>query len=106
MIKVRITKGTARVLKGTSKAGKDYELHIQQAYAYTIDRDTGEVVEIPDKFEIILPRGQTVPYPIGVYALGPASIYVDRDGRLAVTPDLVPYPTRATSAPAAATAPK
>lgn len=89
MIKIRVTKGTARVLKGTSKAGRDYELHIQQAYAYVIDRDTGEVVEIPEKFEIILPRGETQPYAAGNYLLSPASFYVDRDGRLAINPVLM-----------------
>ncbi len=89
MIKITITKPEAKVISGTSAKGKAYELHIQQAYASVVDPDSGEVVEIPDKFEVILPRGQTTPFAKGIYTLSPSSIYVDRDGRLAITPRLV-----------------
>ena len=95
MIKITVTKADAKVIKGTSAKGKPYELHIQAAYASVIDPDTGEQAEIPEKFEIILPRDQTEPYPRGVYTLAPSSIYVDRDGRMAVTPRLVPVNSKA-----------
>lgn len=90
MIKIRILKDTVQVLKGVGKdSGKPYELHIQTAYAYTVD-ESGEVTEIPEKFEFILHRdasGEIVP-PLarGDYTISPAAFYVDRQGRLSLNP--------------------
>lgn len=92
-IKVRILADKVQVLKGIGKTGKPYELHIQTGYAYTVDAD-GQVAEIPEKFEFVLPDdgqgGISRPFQRGDYTLSPASFYVSRDGRLAINPRFVP----------------
>lgn len=89
MIQVTILKSDIQEIKGTSaKTGKPYHLRKQTGYAHTIDRD-GAVAEIPEKFEFFLEDGQE-PYTRGKYTLSPTAVYVDRDGRLNITPRLVP----------------
>jgi Helix-destabilising protein len=90
MIKVVITTPEIKELKGTAKAtGNPYHLRIQTAHAFTVDKDTGAIVEFPDKFEISLDKEQT-PYARGTYQLAPSALYVGREGRLEVRPRLVP----------------
>lgn len=92
-IKIRILSDKINVLKGVGKeSGKPYEMHIQTGYAYTVDAD-GQVSEIPEKFEFILPKDQdgliSKPLPRGDYAISPASFYVDRNARLSLNPRFI-----------------
>lgn len=89
MIKVTIAQTTVRELKGTSKtSGKPYHMRFQNAYAHTVDKD-GNAPPYPEKFEINLDADQAA-YPPGDYQLHPSSLYIDRDGRLAVSARLAP----------------
>jgi hypothetical protein len=97
MIQIIITSPEIKELKGIAKVSqKPYHLRIQTAYAATVNKDTGEVSEIPDKFEVMLDKDQP-PYPRGKYQLAPSSLYVSREGRLELAPRLAPL-----SAPAKA----
>lgn len=88
MILITVYDTPIRRLKGTSAAGKAYDMTIQTAYASVSD-SAGNPLPVPEKFEIVLDREQA-PYPAGQYQLSPASLYVDRQGRLAVAPRLAP----------------
>ena len=93
MIKIRILSDKCTVLKGVGReSGKPYEMHIQTAYAYTVN-GLGEVAEIPEKFEFILPKDSEgfvgKPLPRGDYTLSPAAIYIDRSGRMSINPRLI-----------------
>lgn len=90
MIKITVSKPTCKLISGTSAKGRSYELYIQEAHAFCVDAETGAVNQFPDKFEIVLPKGQKEPFPAGDYTLSSSSVFVDRDGRLSVTPRLVP----------------
>lgn len=91
MLKIRVLKDKTKDISGTSaKTGKAYAMSFQEAYAYCVDPDTGAEVEIPERFEFTLPRGQEKGYARGDYTLSPGSFYVDRDGRLAIRPVLIP----------------
>jgi len=60
MIKIRVLSDKLNILKGTGKeSGKPYEMHIQTAYAYTVD-DAGAVAEIPKNSSLFSPRMRTV----------------------------------------------
>lgn len=92
-IKIRVLNDKVNILKGTGKeSGKPYEMHIQTGYAFTVDAE-GQIAEIPEKFEFVLPRGAdgniVKPLGRGDYTLGPSSFYVDRNGRLSLNPRLV-----------------
>lgn len=89
MIRISIAQTTVRELKGTSaKSGKDYHLRFQTGYAHTVDRD-GNTPPYPERFEVPLDRDQQ-PYQPGEYTLAPSAVYVDRDGRLSISPRLIP----------------
>lgn len=89
MIKIVITSPDVRNMTGVGKtSGKPYDINFQTAHAFTISKD-GVVAEFPDKFEIILEKDQA-PYARGAYQLSPSALYVSRDGRLEVSPRLVP----------------
>jgi len=89
MIKIAITSPEVREMKGVGKtSGKPYHLRFQTGHAFTIGKD-GVIAEFPDKFEIILEDGQPA-YSRGHYQLSPSALYVSRDGRLEVSPRLVP----------------
>ena len=95
MIEVTIAQTTVRELKGTSaKSGRPYHMRFQTGYAMTVDKD-GNKPPFPEKFEISLDSDQPA-YAPGVYTLHPSAIYVDRDGRLAVSPRLAPAAPKAT----------
>ena len=90
MIKITVAQTAVRELKGTSaKSGRDYHLRFQNGYAHTVDKD-GNEPPFPEKFEISLDRDQ-LPYAVGVYSLHPSAVYIDRDGRLAVSARLTPW---------------
>lgn len=98
MIKVEIDATPVRELKGTSmKSGapKPYHMRFQTGYAFCVDAN-GVTAKYPDKFEIRLESDQAA-FPPGVYQLLPASLSVNRDGALEVTPRLAPVaaPARA-----------
>jgi hypothetical protein len=100
MIRIHIAQATIRNLKGVSKSsGKAYDMNFQTAYAYTQDRD-GNTPPFPEKFEITLPSDLPHGYAPGDYTLQPSAIYVDRDGKLAVVPRLVPVKAKASSSSA------
>ena len=63
----------------------------QVAYLHTVN-EAGEKGPVPDKFEIVLPKGKTEPMAVGMYTLHPSAVYVDRNGRLSVSPRLAPVP--------------
>lgn len=91
MIIVTVAQTGVRELTGNSKiSGKPYHLRFQNAYAHVVDAD-GNKNPFPEKFEINL-RDSESAYMVGDYTLDASSLYVDRDGRLAVTPRLIPVP--------------
>lgn len=94
MIKIRILTDKTQHLKGIGRSsGKPYDMHIQTAYAFTIDRD-GTVSEIPEKFEFVLDQDQS-PFPRGDYTLTPDAVYIDRNGRMGINPKFKPLPAKA-----------
>lgn len=84
MIVIEVKSGDAHTF--TAKSGKQYRT--QEAYAHTARAD-GTPHAYPSRFEFFLERDQA-PYAPGVYTLAPASLYVDRGGRLAVAPKFIP----------------
>lgn len=96
MIKVTIAQTTVRELKGTSaKTGRPYHMRFQNAYGHTVDKE-GNQPPYPEKFEVQLEEDQQ-PYQPGDYQLHPSSLYIDRDGRLAVSARLAPLKPRASA---------
>lgn len=94
MIQIRVLSDKVNVLKGVGKeSGKPYEMHIQTAYAFTVN-DLGEVAEIPEKFEFVLQRDDDgsirKPLARGDYTLSPSAVYIDRNGRMSINPRLMP----------------
>lgn len=85
MLKVTVASTTLREVPYTDKKGQPAKLLIQNAYLHTVDAD-GVLSAFPDKFEIVLPKGQTTPHALGEYTLHPAAISVDNNGRLACRP--------------------
>jgi hypothetical protein len=97
MIKVTVAQTTVRELKGIAKASqKPYHMRFQTGYAHTVDRE-GNTPPYPEKFEIMLDTDQS-PYTPGDYTLHPSAVYVDRDGRLAISARLTPSKSPAKSA--------
>lgn len=94
MIKIRILTDKTQHLKGVGKtSGKPYDMHLQTAYAYTIDAD-GQQSEIPEKFEFVLDQDQP-PFQRGDYTLTPDAVYIDRNGRMGINPKLKPVAAKA-----------
>ncbi len=93
MIRITVPNLPVRNMKGIGKAsGKPYDLNVQTIYCHTADAD-GKPLPYPEKSELMLDSGKS-PYAPGDYTLSPASLYVDRNGRLAVAPKLVPLPVK------------
>lgn len=92
MLKVTVSSDNLREMKGTSKTTqKPYHLVFQTVWIHTVDKD-GNPNPFPEKTEIILDRaedGAAVYYRPGVYQLAPSSLYIDRQGNLAVAPRLI-----------------
>jgi len=76
------------------KTGQPARLLTQTAYLHTVN-ENGEKGPVPDKFEIVLPKGVAIGTPPGLYTLHPSAVYVDRNGRLSVSPRLAPVPATA-----------
>lgn len=107
MIKVSVTSTEVRTQSGNAKAtGKPYSLAFQIVWMHTYDR-SGKPNPYPEKVEIILEKneqGAALFYPVGDYTLAPESVYVNRNGDLALSPRLVPLKPAAVAAPAASRA--
>jgi hypothetical protein len=89
MLKVVIASPAVKDLTGKAKvSGKDYHIRIQTAYLFPVS-PTGEISEMPDKFEFFLEDGQA-PYPKGTYTLLPSALQVSRDGKMTFFPRLAP----------------
>ncbi|MDA8446354.1 single-stranded DNA-binding protein [Paracidovorax valerianellae] len=95
MIKVSVTSTDVRNQSGNAKvSGKAYSLNFQTVYVHTVDRQ-GKPNPYPEKTEIILEKneqGAALFYQVGDYMLAPESIYVDRQGNLAISPKLISKP--------------
>lgn len=82
-LKFEIKAATVETLNVTRKRdGQQFTLRKQEAWI-----DTGKAY--PQRVELTLDRDQG-PYPPGEYVLSGDSIYVDRNGRLAINPRLIP----------------
>lgn len=92
MIQISVKSTDVRNQRGTAKAsGKAYDLNFQTVYVHTFDRN-GKPNPYPEKTEIILDKsddGAALFYPIGEYTLAPQSVYVSRNGDMAIQPKLV-----------------
>lgn len=96
MIRISIPSASLREINYTDKAGKPARLLAQTAYAFT--RDEGNVeAPYPDKFEVLLAKGQTQPYAVGDYTLHPSALFIDKNGKLACSPRLTPLKAKATA---------
>lgn len=102
MIQVSVKSTEVRNQSGNAKAsGKPYSINFQTVWVHTYDRN-GNPNPYPEKVEVILEKneqGQPLFYPLGEYTFAPGSIYVARNGDLAISPKLVPL--KAKPAPAA-----
>lgn len=85
MLKIEVLPNSTRTIT-SKKTGQPYR--VQEVYATTLDRD-GKPQPHPQRAEFFLNDADPVPGP-GFYLLAPQSIYVDRQGRFAVAPKLVP----------------
>lgn len=90
-LKVEITHTDAKLFEGTSKTGKPYAFKTQKAYIWTIDPETKLQNMYPTQIDINLDKEEN-PLAVGFYQLDLSSIYVDRSGRLSISPRLKPYP--------------
>lgn len=98
MIKVTVSTTDMNHVKGTSKTtGKTFDFHTQTVWYHTVNTD-GSSNPYPEKGEVIIERDKTTliatPYSAGDYTLHPGSLYLDRNGRLAVAPKLRPLPVK------------
>jgi hypothetical protein len=78
-----ITSAQSENISGTGKNGKPFSFNKQTIYAHV----EGETY--PLKSEFILEDGQA-PLSIGTYDLHPSSVYIDRNGRVAINPLFIP----------------
>ena len=93
MIKVTVVSSKLRELKGVAKvSGKPYHMAFQDVYLHTVNPD-GEIAPFPEKVEHSLdknPDGSFTAFQPGEYTLQPSSVYVDRDGKPALSLRLTP----------------
>lgn len=75
MLKVSIDSTYLDHIPYVDKKGANATLIKQTGYLYTVD-PTGAPGRFPEKFEIMLPRKVTDPYPVGEYELHPSCIEV------------------------------
>lgn len=104
MIKVSIHSTETRNVHGTSKTtGRPYNMTFQDAYFHTFGKD-GKPAPYPQKVELILETaedGAALFHPVGEYTFAPSSVYVDKNGKPAFSPRLVPLKPAAAVARAA-----
>lgn len=94
MIRITVAQADARAIKFTDqKTGKPRVFYVQNGYAHTVDRH-GNPPPYPEKVELGLDTdpnsGEPLTWAPGEYQLHPSSLYVDRNGRLAVSARLAP----------------
>ena len=98
MIRVSVTSTDVRNQSGNVKTtGKPYSLNFQTVWLHTVDRH-GKPNPYPEKAEIILEKnaeGAALFYPVGTYQLAPESIYLNRNGDVAISPKLIALPAPA-----------
>jgi len=87
MIRIEVQLNAVRTI--TSQKGQQFR--ICEGYAFTLGVD-GKQHPHPTRVEWFLRREEQPPAP-GFYLLAPTSIYVDRQGRFALAPVLVPAPS-------------
>jgi hypothetical protein len=74
---VEILKALPRTLSGISKkTGNEYSFKVQEGYLHSAEA-------YPEKFEFTLKDGENG-YQKGMYELADSSVYVDRQGHLAL----------------------
>jgi hypothetical protein len=93
MTKITIASSDIRNMKGVGKLSqKPYDLNFQTAYVHTSDK-AGHLNPYPEKVELMLEKdsstGAPISYAVGDYVLADSSIYVDRQGNLALRPVLL-----------------
>lgn len=88
MIRVSIHSAEIRSVSGNAKAtGRPYSMSFQDGYFHTVGKD-GKPAPYPQKCEFMLEKdkdGAALYFAPGEYLLDPSSVYVDRDGRLALS---------------------
>jgi hypothetical protein len=89
MIKIEVRAAKINTRNITSKQGKSFTFREQPCYAFTLDRD-GNPRPYPQEFVLNIPESQPEPYPVGVYTLAPASVWIDRNQHLSLAPKLTP----------------
>lgn len=94
MIRFTVPALPLRQMKGIGKTSqKPYDFHVQTVYVHTVDLE-GKPSPFPEKTELSHDKPEDA-YAPGEYQLAPASIYVDRMGRLAIGAKLVALKPRA-----------
>lgn len=106
MLKIQVISEKVTERKGNSKAtGNPYRMRSQVVYVHTFDQE-GNPAPFPEKLELMLDtekrdgggaivKNDQPAFPPGEYTLHPSSVYIDRDGRLALMPRLTPLAKRA-----------
>lgn len=82
VIRIEIESTEVFTKNGTSKAGKPFSLREQKGQAWMLD-EKGQARRYPSEIRFIL-DGESAPYPVGMYTLDLASLYVGRFGNLEV----------------------
>lgn len=100
MIKVTVLPDSTRLITWAAKAGgrEAGSMRAQTAWFHTIGRD-GTPSPFPEKAEVILDRAtdsrpEQPSYAPGEYTLHPSAVYIDQNGRLALSPRLTPIKQR------------
>lgn len=92
MLKIEVMSEYVHNKSGTSaKNGRAYSIREQEAWAHMFGRD-GKPSPHPQAIKLTLDDDQPNPYPLGLYTLDPASLYVDRFGQLSIRARLRPLP--------------
>jgi len=97
MIRITVAQGTPRAITYTDKKGQPAKFYVQTVYLHTVDKD-GNTPLYPEKAEIGLDRddnGNPLFYAPGEYTLHPSSVFVDRNGRPALSVRLAPVKAKA-----------
>lgn len=81
-IRIEIDSVALTPKSGTSKQGKPFSFREQSGYAYTLDAN-GNPHKHPQPIKFVVDADQQ-PYPVGMYTLDLASLYVGRFGNLEV----------------------
>lgn len=92
MIRITVAQASARAISYTDKKGQAAKFFVQPVYAHTVD-ENGNPPLYPEKVELALDKddhGQPKVWPAGEYQLHPSSVFVDRNGRLAISARLAP----------------